>query len=115
MVHVGNKLHNLRVRNLSRIISTYLNINSIRNKFACLVLGSRNYIDILMISETKIDDSFPVNQFLLGGYTIPYRLDKKSIGGILVFTREGIPSGKLHFFETGSEVFFIEIKLRKSK
>ena len=41
-----------------------------------------------MISETKIDDSFPVSQFLRGGYATFYRLDRNSSGcGILVFIR----------------------------
>ena len=46
-----------------------------------------------MISETKIDDSFPVSHFLRGGYATFYRLDRNSSGsGILVFIREDIPS-----------------------
>ena len=31
------------------------------------------YIDI--ISETKLDASFPTSQFLINGYTSPYILD----------------------------------------
>ena len=69
-----------------------------------------------MISETKIDDSFFVRQFLLSGYTRLYRLDCNSNGGgILVFIRENIPSTKLHFSEAGFEGFFIELNLWKSK
>ena len=69
-----------------------------------------------MISETKIDDSFFVRQFLLSGYTRLYRLDCNSNGGgILVFIREDIPSTKLHFSEAGFEGFFTELNLRKSK
>ena len=34
-----------------------------------------------MISETKIDDSFPVSHFLRGGYTTFYSLDQNSSGG----------------------------------
>ena len=65
-----------------------------------------------MISETKIDDSFFVRQFLLSGYTRLYRIDCNSNGGgILVFIRENIPSTKLHFSEAGFEGFFIELNL----
>ena len=50
-----------------------------------------------MTSNTKIDDYFPVSQFLLGGYTAPYRLDRNcNIGRILVFIRKDMPSTKLH-------------------
>ena len=36
-------------------------------------------IDILVISETKIDNSFPVNQFIIDGY-LPYRLYRNQDG-----------------------------------
>ena len=46
-----------------------------------------------MISKTKIDDSSPLTQFLIEGFTTPYRLDRNgSGGGILVYIREDIPS-----------------------
>ena len=33
-----------------------------------------NNIDVLLVSETKLDDSFPTAQFLLDGFSKPYRL-----------------------------------------
>ena len=33
-------------------------------------------IDILVISETKIDNSFPENQFSIDEYNLPYLLDR---------------------------------------
>ena len=39
-----------------------------------------------MISETKVDDSFPVE-----GFFTPYRLDNSKIGGILLYVREDTP------------------------
>ena len=44
-----------------------------------------------MISETKIDDSFhyQIDDFLLGGFSKPYRLDRDSLGGsIVLYVRE---------------------------
>ena len=32
-------------------------------------------LDILMICETKIDDFFPTEQFIIEGYSTIYRLD----------------------------------------
>ena len=32
------------------------------------------YIDVLVIAETKIDSSFPTSQFLIDGFKSPYRL-----------------------------------------
>ena len=44
-----------------------------------------------MISETKIDDTFPHRQFLIEGFITPYRLDGASNGGgILLYVREDI-------------------------
>ena len=77
----GGKLKSLRIANLNRVIIAQININSIRNKFDVLVSGIRGNVDILMTSETKIDDSSPTRQFLINGYTAPHRLDRNSIGG----------------------------------
>ena len=61
------------------LIWTY--INSIWNKFELLSDQIKGNVDVLMISETKIDDSFPVGQFLIEGFCTPYGLDYNSKGG----------------------------------
>ena len=60
-------LKSFRIRNLNIIVVGYLNINSIRNKFDFLAHQVKGNIDILMISETKLDESFPPSQFFLDG------------------------------------------------
>ena len=35
-------------------------MNSLRNKFDCLVQQIIGDVDILMVSETKLDNSFPM-------------------------------------------------------
>ena len=55
----GEKLKFLRIANLNRIIIAQININFIRNKFDALISGIRGNADIFMISEIKVDDSFP--------------------------------------------------------
>ena len=42
-----------------------------------------------MISETKLDESFPSGQFLFDSYSAPFRFDRDG-GGILLFIREDI-------------------------
>ena len=54
-------LKNLRVSNPNDIIVGHLNINFIRNKFEMLSLSVAQYVDISMLSETKLDSSFPSN------------------------------------------------------
>ena len=50
----------IRQENLNCIIIAYLNINSIRNKFDLLSNQVIGNIDVLVISETKLDASFPI-------------------------------------------------------
>ena len=50
-------------------------------------------IDVLLVSETKIDDSFPNGNFLIDGFSTPYRLDRNSNGGgLILFVRKDISS-----------------------
>ena len=96
------------------MIIAQLNINSLRNKFDLLVQILRNNLDILLISETKIDSSFPTAQFQIEGYTT-YRLDRNTNGGgILLYIREDIPSTLLNS-DMSIESFSIEINIRKKK
>ena len=62
----------LRTSNLNRTILAHLKINPIINKFDLFKESIRRNIDIFMISETKIDDSFPARQFYIDGYTPPH-------------------------------------------
>ena len=49
-------------------------------------------VDVLVISETKLDDSFPAGQFKIPGFASPFRLDRnQNGGGIIVFVREDTP------------------------
>ena len=115
--HVLTKaLKDIRRENLNRVIFAQLNINSIRNKFDVLSLEVRGSVDILLITETKIDQSFPTKQFLMAGYSEPYRLDRNQHGGgLLVYVREDIPSHNLKIRSISIEALFIEINLRKKK
>ena len=92
--HITNAdLKSLRIRNLNKIIVGHLNINSIRNKFYFLTHQVKGNTDMLMISETKLDESFPPSQSLLDGYSVPSDFDRNGDGGgILLYIREDIPS-----------------------
>ena len=67
-----------------------------------------------MISETKIDDSFPKSQFQIKGFSDPFRVDRNCNGGeILLYAREDIPVNLLSVEPLPTECFFVEINLRK--
>ena len=88
-----NDLKHLRKKNMHKIVVGQLNIISIQNKFDHLMVAVSGNIDILLITETKIDSTFPVNQFYLNGYNVPYRNDRNTNGGgILVYIRDDIRS-----------------------
>ena len=125
MMNIGLKLQNdlgdiaclesIRNRNINRIVIAHLNINSLRNKFESLVDQIVGKVDILMISKTKLDSSFPEGQFLIKGYNAPYIMDRNSHGGgIMLYVREDITS-KLLNCEKEIEGFYVELSTRKTK
>ena len=92
----------------------HLNINSIRNKFESVVKDISSNVDLLMLSETKIDDSFPKGQFLIKGFGDPFRIDRNvNGGGILFYVRKDIPEKLLSVETLPIESFYVKINLRK--
>ena len=124
----ANLMFNIRKRNLNNIIIGNLNVASLPGKIDELRLIVKNNIDILVLTETKLDDSFPTAQFAIDGFSMPYRQDRnRQGGGILIYVREYIPTKMLNkhtfpdvIFENENslgpiEGIFIEINLRKTK
>ena len=77
-----------------------------------------NNIDIFMIAETKLDSSFPSEQFSVHGFSKPFRLDRNSNGGgLLVYVRDDIPSFQLKSFSFKDDIECIcfEINDRRKK
>ena len=92
----------------------HININSLRNKYDMLTNSLTEYVDILVISETKFDDTFQHTLYYLMDFSNPYRLDRNSHGGgIKVYIRDNIPSNliKLEQKFENFESFFIELEL----
>ena len=111
-------LKNLKIKNTNSLILGHLNINSILRKFDHLKVLIVNNIDILVLTETKIDSSFPNSQFRIDGFSAPFRLNRNKFGGgVLIYVREDIPCKKLtkHILPDDIEEIFVEINLRKTK
>ena len=108
----------IRKENHKCPILTHLNINSIRNKFEefkeIIVKGS---LDCIVISETKLDNTFPSQQFTINGYKPPLRLDRNAHGGgLLVYIKHNLPSKILTKLENSSiELIPFELNLVKHK
>ena len=99
-----------------KIVFAHININSLRNKFELLVDQIKGNINVVVISEIKIDDSFPLENVLVGGISKPYRLHRVSLGGgILLYVREDIPTNLFEVETKPIEGFYVEINLRNDK
>ena len=67
-----------------------------------------------MVSEMKLDDSFPEGQFLIEGFHSPFRIDcNRNGGGIMLYVWEDIPAKLLSHDFPCAESFFVEINLYK--
>ena len=77
-----NKIKELRIENANKAIIGNLNINSIINKFEQLKGTVLKYIDILVVTETKLDKTFLESLFLIDGFSKSYRLDRHKNWGM---------------------------------
>ena len=59
----------LRLRNVNKVIIGNLNINSLPNKFNQLREIMLKHVDVLVITETKLYDTFLTSQFLVSGFS----------------------------------------------
>ena len=96
----------------------HLNINSICNKFEMLSMSVAQYVDILMLSETKLDSTFLSIQFLINDFSVPHRLDQNSKDSdILLYVRDKIIVLPLSRYSLPPhiEILFFELNLRNQK
>ena len=63
----------IRLKDINRVIIGNLNTNSLTVTFAQLQEIVLKYVDILILTETKLDDSFPAPQFMFDGLSMPYQ------------------------------------------
>ena len=77
-------LRGIRVSNVDRLLIGQLNINSLGNKFEALKLIVKGNLDIFIVTESKLDDTFPVNQFIIDGFSPPFRADRNKNGGAVI-------------------------------
>ena len=85
-------LDKIRQKHSNRLVIAQLNINSLRNKFASVSTMIKDNVDLLLISETKIDSSFPTVEFHIDGHTIHIRDRDENGGGLLLYVRVDVPS-----------------------
>ena len=88
-----------------------------RNKFSSLHLAVLSKTDILLLSETQIEDSFPDSQFFAEGFKMYHKDRTKTGGGLLLYVNEDI-SGKItnsYQFKENSEIILFEFSVSNKK
>ena len=97
---------------------SYINKNLIKNRFESLVKYVGSNLAILMVSETKTDDTFREPQFSIEGFSTPHRFVwTAKDGGILLYIRADMPSKLLKNITVNEsfEGFFSELNLTSKK
>ena len=109
----------LKQANLNNPFISYLNLNSLR----CKIIDIREVLckaqlEIIALSETKLNSEFPDAQFKIEGYRFPpFRKDRDEYGGgLMIFVRNYIITRRLHDFEPKDlKCICIELTLSKKK
>ena len=107
-----------RKNNSSSAFIMHLNINSIQNKFEELKqLNDCLKAHVIVLSETKIDSSYPSSQFSLSGYNMFRKDRKKGGGGLIAYFSASIPSRKLVLPKTYKtlEAIAVESKIGRTE
>ena len=79
-----------RLKNAKNVTIDALNVNSLRSNIGAVQELITNNIDICVLSETRIDESFPNQQFSIRNYETFRRDRNKHIGGLLFYINENI-------------------------
>ena len=114
----SNFLSNFRVKNMDSLLKGNLNKGSMSNKFDQLRLFVWGKTDILVITKTKLDSTFPTSQLLIEGYSEPYRFDRNmNGGGVLIHVLDDMPSKPVRDYKLplDTEGIFVKLNLIKNK
>ena len=112
------------LQNQKQFKVAHINVNSIRHKFEPFrEVLNENIFDVLAIQETKIDDSFPDNQFNVNMYVLHRQDYKSNEGGIMMYVRNDIPQFRRPDIEQLSfsnangriEILCVECSIKREK
>ena len=91
-------------------------MNSIRNKFKSVQEIIQNTFDIFLVCETKIDSSFPNQQFRIREYRIFRKSRDARDGGLLFYVNQNLNCKVLNKYPMGQgpEILVLKLKLTKT-
>ena len=92
----------LKQVNLNTPFISYLNLNSLKYKIIDQEVLCKAQLEIIALSETKLNSEFPDAQFKIDGYHFPpFRKDRDGNGGgLMIFVRNDIITRRLQDFES---------------
>ena len=112
-------LQNYRNKHSHNLITCHLNVNALNNKFQDISpLLTDHMVDILFLSETKLDDSYKSATFHVKGFSKPIRSDRNiNGGGLMLIIRNYIACCRLKDIESlvisPIECLIVEIIVKK--
>lgn len=114
---VFEELKDVKKKHPRKFIVAHLNINSMKFKFVEIEeLLNEKTVDLLFISETKIDSSFRNSIFEVSGYKLERHDRNIHGGGLAAFIRTDIPARRRHDLECKNlENIIYEVTLNKTK
>ena len=82
-------------------VIAHLNLNSLKNMINDLGIFIQDIpLDYFVLSETKLDKSFPTAQFHIPGYEIRARKDRNKCGsGLIEYVKKGVICKRIQKFE----------------
>ena len=117
VISINNDILRIRKQRIDNALNTiigHLNINSMRNKFV-LVENIIKVFDIFLISESKLDWAFPLNQFYIAGFK-QFRRDRNRLGGsLMLYINENFLCRPLNSHPKFPDLELIVFKLHQSK
>ena len=113
---IFDELSDTRKKHPDTFMCSFLNINSYRYKFCSIKdLLLANTIDMLIIAETKLDETFPNSQFEVENYHL-WRADRSHGGGMLLYVRSDLACDRKVKLECKEiESIFTEINVNDKK
>ena len=88
------------LENMQNNSLNHINVNTLRNKFDPLVNQIKN-VDVLVVSERKLDNTFPESQSEIPGFGPPFQEDWNEFNwGFVIFIKVDIPAKSIFTHRT---------------
>lgn len=110
------EIHNLRKNYKNNVIISHLNVNSVGSKISEIKeLQRRCQLDVLVLSESKLDSSYKQEILDIEGYHCVRQDKRANSGGLLVYISKNIPFSLGDISVCNNEIECLSIELNASE